>query len=109
MGLWGCRAPGTPQPPKHRRRDHVVIVGFGPGGQAVAGSLRSQNIPFVAIEMGAGSGIPTVRHQCARSAQENGGALIRINTREPDGPAGTISLPMGAKDALLEIEARMAD
>ena len=39
--------------PKNRRRDHVVIVGFGPGGQAVAKALRSQDIPFVVIEMNA--------------------------------------------------------
>ena len=38
---------------KDRRRDHVVIVGFGPGGQAVAKALRSQDIDFVAIEMNA--------------------------------------------------------
>ena len=38
---------------KDRRRDHAVIVGFGPGGQAVAKALRSQDIPFVVIEMNA--------------------------------------------------------
>jgi hypothetical protein len=63
--------------------------------------------PLVAVEMGAGSQIPTVRHECARCALEQGGTLIRINPREPDGPPGTISVPMGAKDALLEIERRM--
>ncbi|MCB9870193.1 MAG: cation:proton antiporter [Planctomycetes bacterium] len=36
-----------------RRKDHVVIVGFGPGGQAVAGALMAQSIPFVVIEMNA--------------------------------------------------------
>ena len=35
------------------QRDHVVIVGFGPGGQAVATALKSQDIPFVVIEMNA--------------------------------------------------------
>lgn len=39
--------------PKSRLRDHVVIVGFGPTGQAVASALRSQGIPFIAIEMNA--------------------------------------------------------
>lgn len=36
-----------------RTRDHVVIVGFGPGGQAVAMALKNQDIPFVVIEMNA--------------------------------------------------------
>ena len=38
---------------KKTRRDHVVIVGFGPGGQAVAMALKNQDIPFVIIELNA--------------------------------------------------------
>ena len=34
-------------------QDHVVIVGFGPGGQAVAGALRNQGVSYVAIELNA--------------------------------------------------------
>jgi CPA2 family monovalent cation:H+ antiporter-2 len=36
---------------RNRRSGHVVIVGFGPGGQAIARALRSQGIPYVVIEM----------------------------------------------------------
>jgi K+:H+ antiporter len=34
-------------------RDHAVLVGFGPTGQAVAGGLRNLGIAFTAIEMNA--------------------------------------------------------
>lgn len=33
-----------------REREHVVIAGFGRVGKAIAGILRSQNIPFVGID-----------------------------------------------------------
>ncbi len=31
-------------------RDHVILVGFGPGGQRLAGVLAEANIPFVIID-----------------------------------------------------------
>jgi CPA2 family monovalent cation:H+ antiporter-2 len=34
-------------------RDHAVIVGFGPTGQAVGRALQASGIPFVAVEMNA--------------------------------------------------------
>jgi hypothetical protein len=55
----------------------------------------------VAIEMGAGLAIPTVRRECQGRAQ----TLIRINPREAETPAGGISLPMGALEALSRIAA----
>jgi NAD-dependent SIR2 family protein deacetylase len=64
-------------------------------------AVRGKNL--VAIEMGAGTAIPTVRHQCRYRSQ----TLIRINPRESQGPAGTISLAMGAKAALEEIRQRL--
>lgn len=36
---------------KDKRRDHVIIVGFGPAGQFLANALRDQFINFIAIEM----------------------------------------------------------
>lgn len=54
----------------------------------------------VAIEMGAGLVIPTVRWECQRRGQ----VLIRINPREADVPEGGISLPVGALAALLRID-----
>ena len=59
---------------------------------------------LVAIEMGAGTAIPSVRRECARRAD----TLVRINPRESHGPAGTISLPMGAQAALEGIWAAMS-
>lgn len=55
---------------------------------------------LVVVECGAGSAVPTVRWQCQQAA----GTLIRINPREPQGPAGTISIPKGAREALLAID-----
>jgi NAD-dependent SIR2 family protein deacetylase len=54
------------------------------------------------VECGAGSAVPTVRYQCQRL----GGTLVRINPREPQGPVGTISLPMGALEALSSVSSR---
>lgn len=55
----------------------------------------------VAIEMGAGLAIPTVRSECERRSQ----VLIRINPREADTPTGGIALPLGAAEALSAIDA----
>jgi NAD-dependent SIR2 family protein deacetylase len=55
---------------------------------------------LVVIECGAGSAVPTVRWQC----QHARGTLIRINPREPQGPGGTISISMGALEALRAID-----
>lgn len=54
----------------------------------------------VAIELGAGLGVPTVRRECEASA----GALIRINPQESETPAGGISLACGALHALERID-----
>jgi NAD-dependent SIR2 family protein deacetylase len=56
---------------------------------------------FVAIELGAGLAIPTVRDECERRGQ----VLIRVNPREADTPEGGISLPLGALEALGKINA----
>ncbi len=52
------------------------------------------------VECGAGTAIPSVRRFCEYSASEPGGTLIRINVREPQVPAGGISLPLKALEAL---------
>ena len=59
---------------------------------------------LVVIEMGAGTAIPTVRNQGNRW-ERAGATLIRINPRESQGSNRTISIPCGAKDALLAIDA----
>ena len=57
----------------------------------------------VIIEMGAGTSIPSVR-SFGEKRLRLGQTLIRINPRESHGPIGTISIPMGAVDALEGIE-----
>ena len=56
---------------------------------------------MVAVELGAGLAIPTVRHECQSRVE----TLIRINPREPETPRGGIPLAMGALDALQSIDA----
>lgn len=62
---------------------------------------RSRQSRVVAIELGAGLAIPTVRHVCENISDE----LIRINPREADVGAAGIGLPLGAADALQRIDA----
>ncbi|WP_436493365.1 SIR2 family NAD-dependent protein deacylase [Actinokineospora sp. HUAS TT18] len=62
---------------------------------------------LVVIEIGAGNAIPTVRRH-AELASAATGALIRVNPREPEIRHGRgIALPMGAVEALSEIDARL--
>jgi len=66
----------------------------------------SDHSSLVVIEVGAGTGVPTVRHQSERRAYKGEweGKLIRINMRDTDAPKGSIVLPIGGKDALTRIE-----
>jgi len=57
----------------------------------------------VAVELGAGTAIPTVRYEC----QGQSTVLIRINPRHPAAPADAISLPLGAREALTRIDERL--
>jgi hypothetical protein len=52
------------------------------------------------VECGAGTAIPSVRHFCERMMALGKGTLIRINVREPQVPAGGVSLPLPALEAL---------
>ena len=59
------------------------------------------------VEMGAGTAIPSVR-RFAESLQNRGASLVRINVRESEGPDGTISLALGAREALERIDAALS-
>jgi NAD-dependent SIR2 family protein deacetylase len=61
---------------------------------------RVEGRKVVAIELGAGTAIPTVRHECEARSQ----FLIRINPRDADPPPRGIALPMGAHEALRRID-----
>lgn len=59
------------------------------------------------IEIGAGLAVPTVRMESEALVRTLGATLVRINPRDPGGPAGTLSLPLGGLDGLRRIAAAM--
>ncbi len=63
--------------------------------------------PIAVIEIGAGTAVPTVRMLARRIAMRPNARLIRINPREPEVPAGHISLPLTALAALTALERRV--
>ena len=70
--------------------------------------LREATGPgLVVMEIGAGTAVPTVRMTSERIARSSGGTLVRINPREPQGPPGTVSIALGALEALAAIERRL--
>ena len=58
-----------------------------------------QTTQVAIIEFGAGTAVPTVRWEC----ESQNGTLIRINPRESHGPNGTISIELGALEAVEQI------
>lgn len=68
--------------------------------------LAGTRARIVVVECGAGTAIPTVRTFGERLAR-SGATLVRVNVREPDGPPAALGLPMGAKAALLALDARV--
>jgi hypothetical protein len=63
-------------------------------------AVERENRRLTVIELGAGTAVPTVRHECER----RGGQLIRINPRDDDVPPGGIAISLGAAEALGRIE-----
>jgi NAD-dependent SIR2 family protein deacetylase len=63
---------------------------------------------LVVIELGAGSAVPTVRLTSERVAAGTGGALVRINLREPGVPTGAVGIPATALTTLEEIDRRLS-
>jgi NAD-dependent SIR2 family protein deacetylase len=66
-------------------------------------SLSTSMTRLVVVEIGAGTAIPTVRYTSERVAASASGTLIRINPREPEVPAGHLSLPLNAAEGLQRI------
>ena len=65
---------------------------------------KFKNKNLLIIELGAGTNIPTVRLTCEEVYQSAGNHFIRVNPRESEcGLKNTLSLPMGAKDAIKAI------
>lgn len=55
------------------------------------------------IELGAGTAIPTIRLECEAASDR----VIRVNPSDSEGPDGTVLIPLGAKAALLRIDAAL--
>ncbi len=70
---------------------------------------RHRGKPLVVVECGAGTAIPTIRSLGERLAGRREATLIRINVREPWAPAGQISFPCGALEALSGITAALTE
>ena len=65
---------------------------------------KFKNKNLLIIELGAGTNIPTVRLKCEEVYQSAGNHFIRVNPRESEcGLRNSLSLPMGAKDAIKAI------
>ena len=76
--------------------------------QALTTWLREIEIDQLAIvECGAGKAIPTVRDFGER-LQARGAILVRINVRDSAGPRGTLSIELGAREALVQINQTMS-
>ncbi len=58
----------------------------------------------VIVECGAGTAISTVRTMSEQVARHLHAPLIRINVRESQGPASTLSFPLGAAAALARLD-----
>ena len=60
------------------------------------------------VELGAGTGVPTIRAAGETLARRMGASLIRINPREPGFSKHAIAVMVGAADALSRIDAALA-
>jgi len=67
----------------------------------------TRDAPLVVVELGAGTAVPTVRMTSERVARGLGAALVRINLREPQAPAGHLGVAAGCLEALSAIEQRL--
>ena len=63
-----------------------------------------QGASLAIVECGAGTAISTVRTLSEEIARQLHASLLRINIREPEGPPGTFSFPLGAASALIRLD-----
>jgi NAD-dependent SIR2 family protein deacetylase len=61
-------------------------------------------VRLLVVELGAGTGIPTIRMTSERLAARGNAALVRVNPREPAAPPPHLSLAVGALEALAGID-----
>jgi NAD-dependent SIR2 family protein deacetylase len=110
-------APPLPACPHCQRLARPNILMFGDGDWDESRTLaqdrrmsqwlaqvREAGGKLVIVECGAGEGVPTVRVTGEHLARRFGGTLIRINPREPHGPAGTLSIAGAARETVERID-----
>ncbi len=68
---------------------------------------RNIQAPLTIIELGAGTGVPTIRHLDEQILQTRNCALIRINPRESFGPPSTVEISCPALQGLRQIDRRL--
>lgn len=97
-------------------RPRVLMFG---DGRYVNGSALGQEIRFhdwiesmgeqsvVVVELGAGTGLPTIRRMGEAYARSRNACLIRINPRESDVGSGHVGIALAAADALVRLERAM--
>jgi len=69
---------------------------------------RQRGRRVVAVELGAGTAIPSVRRISEGLAARHGATLVRVNPRESKGPTGTISIAAGALEGLRAVDEELA-
>jgi NAD-dependent SIR2 family protein deacetylase len=96
-------------------RPNILMFGDGDWDQARTvqqdrrmnrwlGEVTGADGKVVVVECGAGTAVPSVRMTGEHLAHRFGATLIRINPRESEGPAGTLSLAGGAQETIERIE-----
>jgi len=63
-----------------------------------------RDLRLLVVEMGAGSGIPTIRMTSERLGRRGDSFVVRLNPREADVPAAHLGIPVGALEGLAGIE-----
>lgn len=59
------------------------------------------------VELGAGTGIPTIRMTSERIGRRGDAFLVRLNPREPEVPAPHLAIPVGALEGLTGIDRKL--
>jgi hypothetical protein len=65
--------------------------------------LKQNRAKLAVVEMGAGTAIPTVRHQSEAVADHFDATLIRINAREADVPICGLGLRLNAAEGIQRV------
>lgn len=101
-------------------RPNVLMFGDSAWDEARSGEQEAQlgdwldelrgdpDVHLVVVECGAGTGVPTVRRFSEMVGDMIDGTLVRINVREPQVPDHGVGIPLGAREALVELERRVA-